>query len=271
MSRPADLNGVRRKLARARKKLDALREEVDAYVERRSCSFALEEHGRRQTIVCQVSDPPDEDWADEFAEIVYQARSALDILVQELAKANGSEPSRGRAFPIFQHQNEYLVRRPSSKQSKRDRLLDGVASRHRKVIDAAQPYHQGRQASRAPLAILSAISNTDKHNAVYVSVAALTNPGFRIVRPFMSPPDDDLTVNLRNELVPFPMADGQEMFSIEWTPDPGGSERSPVRLEPLDFEVTVGFRSGDHTFTLDDVDRALLKCSEVIDRCEARL
>jgi hypothetical protein len=93
----ADLDGVRRKLARARSKLDALQTNVDAYMDPPPFEIAVESQGNRQAIVCRVAREPDESWADEMAEIPYQARSALDVLVGQLGSTTEA-PRAGRSF-----------------------------------------------------------------------------------------------------------------------------------------------------------------------------
>lgn len=114
-------------------------------------------------------------------------------------------------------------------------MLDGVASRHRRIIDGVQPYQRGRGAYRDPLAILNTISNRDKHNDVYTCVAALGNPGFKLIRPGLAPPDQELTIRLGEKLTPHAMADGEEFFGLTWTPPagaPSGAVNSEVYIEP---------------------------------------
>lgn len=98
---PADLSGVRRKLARAKTKFDALRGDIDTYMEPPPFRFAVEAKGSHQSIVCHIDREPEESWADELAEITYQARSALDLLIPQLVIDSGNKVRRGTAFPIF--------------------------------------------------------------------------------------------------------------------------------------------------------------------------
>jgi hypothetical protein len=156
----ADLGGVRRKLARAKAKLDTLQNEVTAYMEPAPFRIVAESQGNHQGIVCRIDREPDESWADEMAEIAYQARSALDVLIPQLVLGSGNTPRRGTQFPIFQDQDDYTRKRGG--RSPRESMLRGVATRFRRIIDGVQPYQRGQTAYRDPLAVLSTISNRDK-------------------------------------------------------------------------------------------------------------
>src|SRR4051794_21719077 len=210
----ADLDGVRRKLARARSKLDALKTDVDAYMDPLPFQIAVESQGNRQAIVCRVSRDPDESWADEMAEIAYQGRSALDVLVPQLVIDNGGTPGRTQ-FPIFVRRDDYMDKGRGGKKSNRDRMLDGVAPRHRRLIDDVQPFQRGQGAQRDPLAVLVTISNRDKHNDVYVCVAAIGNPTIKLIRPPLPPPDRELTIRFGQKFIPHPMRDGEEFFAVD--------------------------------------------------------
>jgi hypothetical protein len=269
---PADLTGVRRKVARAKSKLDALSAEVALYLEPPPFRFVVETDGNRQSIVCHVDREPDESWADELVEIVYQARSALDQLFRQLIIDSEHTLWKG-GYPIRSDRDEYL-RKGKGGRSNRERLLKGVASRHRRIIDSVQPFQRGGMAARDPLAVLNTISNRDKHNDVYTCIAALGNPGFRLIRPSLPPPDRELTVRLGEKLTPHPMMDGEEFFALSFQPSAGAppeAVNTEVYIEPIDLRPTLGFQSDGRVFTLDDIERGVLAVSRVIDRHAARL
>jgi hypothetical protein len=269
----ADLSGVRRKLARARNKLDKLTETVNVYLATKPFEVTVEVQGNHQAIVCRVDPEPDESWADEMAEIAYQARSALDLLVPQLVVASGNPIKGGTHFPITRDHASYATPGKDGK-SQRDKMLKGVASKYRKIIDGFQPYQRGRGAWRDPLAVLQTISNRDKHNDVYVCVAVAETFALKIVRPPLSPPDNEMTIRFGDKLIPYAMTDGQEMFALDWNPDPADAQRPMmdlIRLEPFDIKPTLGFSSDGRTFTLDDLDRGLLVASQIVDKCAARI
>lgn len=265
-----DLNGVRRKLARAKHKLDALSAEVAVYMDPPPFRFVVETNGNHQGIVCRIDREPDEQWADELVEIVYQARSALDQLFQQLIIDSGNTPWKG-VYPIRSDRYNYFAKGKGG-ISERDRLLKGVAGRHRRIIDSVQPFHRGRSAARDPLAVLSTISNRDKHNDVYVCVATAGNPAFKITRPGLARPDRELTVRLGEQLTPYPMTDDQEFIGLDWNPPSGVKDavNTEVYLETIDMQPTIGFQSDGRTFTLGDVGRAVLAVAGITDRHVSR-
>jgi hypothetical protein len=266
---PADLAGVRRKVARAKRKFDTLSKEVASYMDPSPYRFVVETNGNHQGIVCHIDREPNEAWADELAEIAYQSRSALDLLIPQLATDSGNNPKRGTLFPIYSNRDDYLKKGRDGKCT-RDRLLKGIASRHRGIIDDVQPYQRGRGVYRDPLAILSTISNRDKHNDVYVCVAAVGISAFKLMRPALPPADRDLTIRFGEAATPNPMVDGQEFAGIDWQ-GTSGALNTHIYLEVVDMQTTLGFNSGGRTFTLDDIDRSVLAVSRIVDRHAARL
>jgi hypothetical protein len=269
----ADFAGVRRKLARAKDKLNALSAEVAAYLNPPPYRLVVETDGNHQAIVCHIDREANDAWADEMAEVVYQARSALDLTIPQLILDSRQPSRKGTHFPICSNRDGYLKKGKDGK-STRDKLLRGIAPRHRKIIDDVQPYQRGRGVHRDPLAILSTISNRDKHNDIYVCVAAIGNPTFKLIRPGLAPPDQEVTIRFGEPFRPHPMTDGAEFIGLDWTP-PAGAPPSAVNtevyLETVDMQATLGFTSGDRSFTLDDIDRGVLAVSKIIDRFAARL
>lgn len=269
----ADLSGVRRKLVRAKEKLDKLTEAVETYLGTAPFRIEVDVRGNHQAIVCRVDPEPEESWADDMAEIAYQARSALDILIPQLVAASGNPIKGGTSFPIFRDQAAYIT--PGrDKKSPRDKMLKGVATKYRKIIEGVQPYQRGRGAWRDPLAVLQTISNRDKHNDVYVSVAAAETFALKIVRPPLPTPENEMTIRFGDKLIPYAMTDGQEIFGLDWNPDPADAQRPMmdlIRLEPFDIKPTLGFSSDGRTFTLDDLNRGVLTASQVVDRSAARI
>ncbi len=270
---PAGLSGVRRKLARAKKKLDKLNEAVGVYLDASPFEITADVHGNHQAIVCRVDPEPDESWADDMAEIAYQARSALDLLVPQLVVASGNPIRGGTRFPIRRDQAAYIAPDKNGK-SQRDKMLKGVARKYRRIIEEFQPYQRGRSAWRDPLAVLQTISNRDKHNDVYVCVAAAETFALKIRRPPVPPPENEMTIRFGDKLIPYAMTDGQEMFALDWNPDPADAQRPMmdlIRLEVFDIRPTLGFSSDGRTFTLDDLERGVLVASQIVDKCAARI
>jgi hypothetical protein len=270
---PADLSGVRRKLARAKHKLDELTGAVHAYLNTTPFRITIEVQGNHQAIICRVDREPEESWADDMAEIAYQARSALDILIPQLVVDSGNTVKGGTQFPIFRDQAASVTPGRGGVSS-RDKMLKGVATRYRKIIEDFQPYQRGRGAYRDPLAVLQTISNRDKHDDVYVCVAAAEAFVIKILRPPLPRPENELTIRFGEKLIPYAMTDGQEMFALDWSPDPADAKlpmTDLIRLEPFDIKPTLGFSSDGRTFTLGDLDRGVLAAAQIVNKCAARI
>jgi hypothetical protein len=153
-------------------------------------------------------------------------------------------------------------------------MLDGVAPRHRRLIDDVQPFQRDRRAQRDPLAVLATISNRDKHNGVYVCVAAIGNPTIKLIRPPLPPPDREITIRFGSRFIPYPMRDGEEFVAVDWNPDAVAASAPMsdyIYLETPDLQATLGFHSGGLTLTLDDLDRAVLATAQIVDKCATRL
>jgi hypothetical protein len=265
----ADLSAVRQKIARAKEKLDALSAEVALYMDPPPYRFTVETEGYRQAIVCHIDREPNPDWAHELAEIAYQARSSLDLLIPELVVDSGNKPSRSTQFPIFCNRETYFGKPANVKESSRDRMLRGVARAHRRIIDEYQPYHRSKRVEDDPLAVLNTVSNRDKHNDIYVAVAACKTPQFKLRRTLA----EDLTVKFQGKLLPYPMTDGEELIALTWNPPDGAAPGTPnlsVHLEVLEMDPDLAFHS-DRTIGLADIERAVLTASQIIERFATRL
>jgi hypothetical protein len=129
---------------------------------------------------------------------------------------------------------------------------------------------RGRRAYNDPLAILQTVSHRDKHNDVYVAVAAVETPAFRLVRL----KDDvrhleDLTVEFTGERFrPYAMTDGYEFVSINTANLAAGYD---IELEIPDANVDLGFVSDGRVITLNDIERSILHVAKIVDRFAARI
>jgi|HubBroStandDraft_3_1064219.scaffolds.fasta_scaffold88872_3 hypothetical protein len=106
-----------------------------------------------------------------MAEIANLLRSVLDQLVWQLVLANGKDPSVSRTqFPIMVDHAAYA----QGKNPPRNRFLEGVARKHRRIIDNYQPYQMGQQAQRHPLFILNEVVNREKHRSGHAVLGTAT-------------------------------------------------------------------------------------------------
>lgn len=176
------------KLKRAHAHLDALYAKRNAFVNSEESqpydltgeveSETRTETSRRVTYLwrAQIDHPPDPEWALIVGDFAHNLRSALDHLVWQLVILSGKKPSGENQFPICTTGTRYWCARKDGSPSVRDRMLRGVDERYRAIIDRMQPYRGGHEsAERSPLAVLSTLSNTDKHRLLQTAfVAPLT-------------------------------------------------------------------------------------------------
>src|SRR5260221_6201230 len=108
----ADLSGVRAKLRRAHEHSEAYDDVYEAYVASHRYSIAFEydhETGWHTFRWVVVTEPPLEELALIFGDILSNLRSALDYLVWQLVLNSGRKPGRQTAFPIVKRQKDWAV------------------------------------------------------------------------------------------------------------------------------------------------------------------
>lgn len=97
---------------------------------------------------------PETEWGIIIGDAVHCLRSALDQLVYGLC----AEPSSATCFPICRKDRDWIVEAP--------RMYWSLPPAYVAVLDRAQPYHRGDAADKHPLAVLNALWNLDKHQAI---------------------------------------------------------------------------------------------------------
>lgn len=176
-----------KKLAWARKRLDALDGEMRAFVEQND-SYTLfrkydPEQGCYVAYLKEVAETPT-DWSLMVGEIVHATRSALDALVYALAVKNlGRAPSGKEViqiqFPIVDELKDW--------PGERGRRLKHVHQDVRTFIESVQPYHRPDKKYRSNLAVLRDLSNVDKHRHIVVTLTSALASGLKITHPDLPP------------------------------------------------------------------------------------
>jgi hypothetical protein len=258
----ADFTAIRRRVAKAKRELDALRADVDAFCDAKPWRLEREDGPLSEALVAYVDRDPDPEWGDEIGVIAYRARSALDHVVRQVVIDSGNVPTDRTHFPIYADAAEYFGT-GRQRRSPRDRMLTGVASRHRRVIDNLQPYQRGAQARRDPLFLLNAIGNRDKHNDTHAVWGAVTGTRFRIVRP----DGTSFTVTINKSRDPLPLVHEQRVIGIDSQPDDGVSK---MRLEVDAVNLGLVF-AGKVTVSLDHIETALQHVAAIVNRFEQRV
>jgi hypothetical protein len=264
-----DLTAVKRRVADAKSELDALRAQVDAFVTAVPPPWRLEREDTPQTeaLVSYVDRQPRAEWGDQIGYVAVKARTALDQLVTQLVIDSGNDPAKRKSyFPIYADAVHYHGPPARGGKSQRDRKLDGVASRHRAIIDQLQPFQRGSevQAKRDPLYVLNAINNREKHEDTHAVWAAVAGTRFRII--FGDGRVD--TVNITKDDDPGPLVNGQVVVGADSSDLlPKGSK---ILIEIDEIRVGLAFE-GRITASLDQVDQAVLHVSRIVERFERRI
>jgi hypothetical protein len=154
----ADLSGVLAKLRRAdehRQAYDDLFEEYAASEPYGILSEYDPETGWH-TLLWNVSrEPPLEDLALVFGDMISNLRATLDYLVWQLVLAAGKRPGRRTSFPVVRREKDWEVQSRSA--------LSGVEPEWVEEIESRQPYHRPERPHLHPLAILEHVNNLTKH------------------------------------------------------------------------------------------------------------
>jgi hypothetical protein len=192
MSHPLD--GAYLKISRAREHLKLLKAELALTIEANPCEVVGERDSQSGQIVLRMRLPKGPFRLSPrlgllAGDAIHNLRSALDHLAYQLAVI-GTGPGKGTQFPIFENPDDYRYNEK--------RLLEGIAPRHRTVIESVQPYH-ARKLSAAtdplpsphdPIAVnlylmaLGRLDNMDKHRSLLPrsAIVPFTQPQFEGVR-----------------------------------------------------------------------------------------
>jgi hypothetical protein len=207
------LEGCDAKVRRAREHLDALYAEIGAFIESEPHEIVSEFDAETltRTFALRVLKEPDETaWAVLLGDFVHNLRSALDHLIWQLVLLNSAKPGDQNQFPICSHGTTYWCAKKDGSPSVRDRMLRGMADRHRTVIDGVQPYRRGHDAPKDPLALLNWLSNVDKHRVLHPTFLAVIepNPDDYVVE------GDDTAGVAEFEFNSGPLKDGAEVLRV---------------------------------------------------------
>jgi hypothetical protein len=168
------LDGARGKIVRATQHAVALREHCQRYTSGRPAvlSFAQSEQGQAVDILLESTEDPPPYLGAILGDIAHNLRSALDQLTWQLAvigprAAELDQPkvSRGIQFPITD----------SKAQFDGHHVLEFLGDDSQARIGRWQPFNNVEAGTHLvnPLAILRAISNTDKHRLLVPAVGKI--------------------------------------------------------------------------------------------------
>lgn len=149
------------KIQRAIEHLKTLEDEAREFGEqhgRPGFECVVEPNSQGTKVLVKIAKPvtfPEIEWGIIIGDAIHCLRSALDQLVAGL----WTDPTNNRTrFPICKTEREWIVDAPG--------MYWSVPSAYVAVFDRAQPYHRGDKANEHSLAILNALWNLDKHEAI---------------------------------------------------------------------------------------------------------
>jgi hypothetical protein len=223
----ADLSGVRAKLGRADEHRRAYEELFHAFLETEPYSITLEYEPESgwHILRWQIErEPPYEELALIFGDMLSNLRTTLDYLVWQLVLATGREPGRHTGFPV--------ARRPEDWPAQSSAALAGLDQEWVEEIQALQPYHWD-QPELHPLAVLDHVNNLNKHR--FLPPAVLTLDRFDYLITVDVPVGERLE---SRDFVDEPIRDGAELARVRT--ESGGrlevhiSERPSFRISFAD-------------------------------------
>ena len=202
------LAGMWAKVNRAMYHLEELNTETKDYLgpDTHPYSLAVNNYVKRGVSVgrLRIEREPDVRLGILAGEAVYQARSALDHIVYQLAYLNHPKP-RGTQWPNAIDEARYREPDPETGESPRDRMLRNVREEHRAVVDEFQPYHDGARARDNLLYVLGRFANTDKHRVLQTAYGYPES-----IR--VTPTTEDIPIDVHFPTDPGPLHDRAKLF-----------------------------------------------------------
>ncbi len=225
-----DLAGVRAKLRRADEHRQAYDELFERHLESNpySISFEFDPESGWHTFRWRVAaEPPLEDLALIFSDILGNLRSTLDYLVWQLVLLGGQKPGRQSAFPVVKREKDWAVQGGVA--------LRGVPEEWAMLIEEMQPFQRFDRPELHPLAILEHVNNLTKHR--FLPAAVLTADAFSYLINVADVGEGE-TFESR-DFVDSPIVDGAELARFR------ASSGSRVEVQVNDnLRFRLSFRDG---------------------------
>jgi hypothetical protein len=169
-------------VARARKQLTLLREQLDAWDADLGIESSLipSAFGARSRWTISEVRPPNPEFEFDLFDALGNFAKALDRTVALFAEARGVPPERWHgSFPIAVTEESYLPRPPKTK-ALRQHALGDIDPDAGAIIDAAQPYLV-TDPHDAPLALVARWSRYDKHRLGHPAVSVARGMGVAVI------------------------------------------------------------------------------------------
>ena len=145
-----------------------------------------------------AEEPPLEDLALIFGDILGNLRAALDYAVWQLVLAGGERPGRKTSFPVVRRARDWPVQGSAA--------LKGVPDEYAALIEEIQPFHSDRPDDH-PLMLLEELNNVNKHR--FLPVGVLTADDFSYLIGMAPLPEGEMFEH--KESLDAPVVDGEEL------------------------------------------------------------
>ena len=171
------LIGPRAKISRAVQGVNHLAAELSAFASTTPYQIIIYDDldTRHRIFQVRVLRQPPAELGVLIGEIVHNLRSALDHVACILPLKEGALRHAKPFFPIYLRRDPDPSNRQLSCFTKGHRLM-GITDEAFAIVESLQPYHRTQDPERDPLAVLEALWNWDKHNALHIVGAALIPP-----------------------------------------------------------------------------------------------
>lgn len=248
VSATASLDGPTAKLDRAKTHFHALNKSIGAFKRSKTHDFVVTKFdpntGEKVVHLKILKEPKNPEWGLLLGDMIHNLRSALDHLAWQLVILNGEKPRRQNQFPIIGTESEYWKVPKNRSESARDRMLEGVSEPHRTFIDLVQPFNARNDPSGTALAVLSWLSNADKHRVIHAGFVLTEEPSPELF--------DVTTMHPEGAVVD---------VSMNWGELKDGAEILRFRPDPPDARVNmnaaiptyIAFRQGDRQIHSDAI------------------
>lgn len=159
------LEGSKLKLERAKEHIRQLEAEIRSFHERKPYRIVVEEEPQSRDLIyrVKVKEQPSPRWATIIGDIVHNLRSALDLLANDLVRANDEIPNDNTAFPIHRSANAF--------EAGFSGKVRGASTKAMEIIRSLTPYKGGNEA----LWRIHRLDITDKHRLMLSVGAAYRN------------------------------------------------------------------------------------------------
>lgn len=284
----ADLTSAHQLANRAQDQFDALKAKADTFLEQHPWGTEVVSDDEGWILRVNIPQQPPERWWMDLGEMADNARAALNHLAFQLVIDSGNDPNKGRVqFPIFEVEQDYLGN--GGMNSNREKMLAGIAKRHRKLIDDAQPYKLGSDATQHPLSVLRSLTDRHKHRERHVGAMALDQ--ITVMAGYGDPLIEAVGLTIGNVQNTDPLVDQQVLHRVQTPakqPEPeiidtpvemierGRAPKTALYRQQTsissasEVKLTVAF-FGDRAFKIDDIGSIPPYVLDLIERFERRI